>query len=105
MTRVGQKKSFGEMLRSLTKQGSTTSDEVASPSSSAEAVEGTSTRPRKKLSFKEPEFLGRIRMNKSKRQLTRNQSFSFDENPFEEENSDLEELEVQLIGSEKLHSK
>lgn len=61
-------------------------------------------KPRKKLSFKEPEILNYLRSKKpfSKPrppplQLARsaaNVDFSFDENPFEEENDDLEELEV-----------
>lgn len=60
----------------------------------------TTPRPRKKLSFKEPETLNHV---KSRRSLVRPKlilahnsvDLSFDENPFEEENEDLDELEVQ----------
>lgn len=74
-------------------------------------------KPRKKLSFKEPEILNYLRSKKpfakpfakpkpkakSKPpplQLLAQRGpndFSFDENPFEEENDDLEELEVKPV--------
>ena len=107
MTRVAQKKSLGGMLRSLKKQSSTNSDD---PPSTPGGTEGT-PRPRKKLSFKEPEIFGILRMQKSQHRhrpppLAFNKNFSFDENPFEEENSDLEELEVLTNKSKtKVHTK
>jgi hypothetical protein len=56
-------------------------------------------RPRKKLSFKEPEALNHMKSRKSlirpKLIFAQNSvNLSFDENPFEEENEDLDELEV-----------
>ncbi|XP_011337833.1 capon-like protein isoform X3 [Ooceraea biroi] len=59
-------------------------------------------RPRKKLSFKEPETLNHMKSRKSlirpKLILAQNSvDLSFDENPFEEENEDLDELESQAM--------
>lgn len=59
----------------------------------------TTPRPRKKLSFKEPETFSSLKMRKPVPRLklihTQNSvDLSFDENPFEEENDDLDELEV-----------
>lgn len=61
----------------------------------------TTPRPRKKLSFKEPEILKnylKIRRPSARPpKLLHAQNsidLSFDENPFEEENEDLDELEV-----------
>ncbi|XP_043526400.1 capon-like protein isoform X3 [Frieseomelitta varia] len=76
---------------------------VVSPSS----VVDTTPKPRKKLSFKEPEIFNYLKLKKPFKkskppplQLTRSTTsvdFSFDENPFEEENDDLEELESQAM--------
>ncbi|EFN86032.1 capon-like protein isoform X2 [Harpegnathos saltator] len=62
----------------------------------------TTPRPRKKLSFKEPEIFNSLKMRKSLPRLklmhTQNSvDLSFDENPFEEENDDLDELESQAM--------
>lgn len=59
----------------------------------------TTPRPRKKLSFKEPETHNSLKSRKPvpRLKLLHTQSsvdLSFDENPFEEENDDLDELEV-----------
>lgn len=59
----------------------------------------TTPRPRKKLSFKEPETFNSLKIRKPLPRLklmhTQNSvDLSFDENPFEEENDDLDELEV-----------
>ncbi|KAK1124014.1 hypothetical protein K0M31_007043 [Melipona bicolor] len=74
-----------------------------SPSSAVE----TTPKPRKKLSFKEPEIFNYLKLKKPFKkskppplQLTRSTTsvdFSFDENSFEEENDDLEELESQAM--------
>jgi len=62
----------------------------------------TTPRPRKKLSFKEPETLNCLKMRKpsTRPRLIHAQNsidLSFDENPFEEENEDLDELEVKSL--------
>ncbi|XP_032665802.1 capon-like protein isoform X2 [Odontomachus brunneus] len=62
----------------------------------------TTPRPRKKLSFKEPETFNSLKMRKPLPRLkllhTQNSvDLSFDENPFEEENDDLDELESQAM--------
>ena len=61
-------------------------------------------RPRKKLSFKEPEIFNYLRMRKpsfrSKNSIQTpppRTTVSLIENPFEEENGDLDELEVKKI--------
>lgn len=58
-------------------------------------------RPRKKLSFKEPEAFNYLKLRKPTRPklvLAQNSvDLSFDENPFEEENEDLDELEVKPL--------
>lgn len=59
-------------------------------------------RPRKKLSFKEPEAFNCLKLRKPsvrpKLMLSQNSvDLSFDENPFEEENEDLDELEVKPL--------
>ncbi|XP_011166024.2 capon-like protein isoform X2 [Solenopsis invicta] len=59
-------------------------------------------RPRKKLSFKEPEAFNCLKLRKPsvrpKLMLSQNSvDLSFDENPFEEENEDLDELESQAM--------
>lgn len=61
----------------------------------------TTPRPRKKLSFKEPETFNGLKMRKpsTRSRLLHTQNsidLSFDENPFEEENEDLDELEVKI---------
>ena len=81
----------------------TNSEAAVSPSS---VVETTTLKPRKKLSFKEPEIFNYLKLKKpfkkskpSPLQLMRSTTsvdFIFDENPFEEENDDLEELEVKV---------
>ncbi|XP_017762827.1 PREDICTED: capon-like protein [Eufriesea mexicana] len=94
------------MLKNSTKQ--TNSDAAVLPSSGPTSPSGVETtpKPRKKLSFKEPEIFNYLKLKKpfgkSKPpplQLTRSPGsvdFSFDENRFEEENDDLEELEVKV---------
>lgn len=62
----------------------------------------TTPRPRKKLSFKEPETFNHLKLRKplGRPKLMYAQSSidsTFDENPFEEENDDLDELEVKTI--------
>ncbi|KMQ94781.1 carboxyl-terminal pdz ligand of neuronal nitric oxide synthase protein [Lasius niger] len=62
----------------------------------------TTPRPRKKLSFKEPEIFNYLKMRKpsTRHKLLHAQNsidLSFDENPFEEENEDLDELESQAM--------
>ncbi|XP_014486785.1 PREDICTED: capon-like protein isoform X2 [Dinoponera quadriceps] len=62
----------------------------------------TTPRPRKKLSFKEPETFNSLKLRKPVPRLklihTQNSvNLSFDENPFEEENDDLDELESQAM--------
>lgn len=97
------------MLKNSTKQ--TNSDAPVSPSSGPANPSGVETpKPRKKLSFKEPEIFNYLKLKKPFRkmklpslQLTHSISavdFSFDENPFEEENDDLEELEVKVYAYE-----
>lgn len=59
----------------------------------------TTPRPRKKLSFKEPEIFNYLKMRKPSMRpkmlhAQNSVDLSFDENPFEEENEDLDELEV-----------
>lgn len=87
--------------------------EAAVSSSSGPAgssVVETTPKPRKKLSFKEPEIFNYLKLKKPFKkskppplQLTRSVTsvdFTFDENPFEEENDDLEELEVKVYAYE-----
>jgi len=62
----------------------------------------TTPRPRKKLSFKEPETLNCLKMRKPSTRprlihAPNSVDLSFDENPFEEENEDLDELEVKSL--------
>jgi len=62
----------------------------------------TTPRPRKKLSFKEPETLDCLKMRKPSTRprlihAPNSVDLSFDENPFEEENEDLDELEVKSL--------
>lgn len=97
------------MLKNSTKQ--TNSDAPVSPGSGPANPSGvvveTTPKPRKKLSFKEPEIFNYLKLKKPFRKmklpplrLTHSVSavdFSFDENPFEEENDDLEELESQAM--------
>lgn len=100
------------MLKNSTKQ--TNSDAPVSPGSGPANPSGvvveTTPKPRKKLSFKEPEIFNYLKLKKPFRKmklpplrLTHSVSavdFSFDENPFEEENDDLEELEVKVYAYE-----
>ncbi|XP_076385383.1 uncharacterized protein LOC100882661 isoform X2 [Megachile rotundata] len=83
-------------------------DASVSPASGpASPCTDSTPKPRKKLSFKEPEILSYLKLRKPfgkpkppPLQLARSTSsvdFSFDENPFEEENDDLEELESQAM--------
>ncbi|XP_054013180.1 capon-like protein isoform X2 [Hylaeus anthracinus] len=94
------------MLKNSTKQASTEVPSSTNPGRGSPSGAETTPKPRKKLSFKEPEILNYLRskrpFGKSKPpplQLTRSNTidFSFDENPFEEENDDLEELESQAM--------
>lgn len=73
----------------------------ASPGPSSPLSFETTPRPRKKLSFKEPETFNGLKMRKpsTRPRLIHAQNsvdLSFDENPFEEENEDLDELEVKI---------
>lgn len=90
----------------------TNSETAVSPSSGPASPSGVETtpKPRKKLSFKEPEIFNYLKLKKPFKktksppiQLTHSTTsvdFSFDENPFEEENDDLEELEVKVYAYE-----
>lgn len=74
----------------------------ASPGPSSPLGYETTPRPRKKLSFKEPETFNYLKIRKplSRPKLSHTQNsidLSFDENPFEEENDDLDELEVKGV--------
>lgn len=98
---------YPAMLKNSTKQVNSADASASSASgpASPSAVE-TTPKPRKKLSFKEPEILNYLKLRKPfgkpkppPLQLTRSTGsvdFNFDENPFEEENDDLEELEVKV---------
>lgn len=98
------------MLKNSTKQANPES--TVSPGSGPASPSGAETtpKPRKKLSFKEPEIFNYMKLRKPfgkakppPLQLTRSTpsvNFSFDENPFEEENDDLEELEVKAYTCE-----
>lgn len=73
----------------------------ASPGAGSPTGYEMTPRPRKKLSFKEPETYNNLhlKMRKSVRpklmiHAQNSLDLSFDENPFEEENDDLDELEV-----------
>lgn len=79
------------------------SSEPSTPASPGPSPLGfeTTPRPRKKLSFKEPETFNGLKMRKpsTRPRLIHAQNsvdLSFDENPFEEENEDLDELEVKI---------
>jgi len=75
----------------------------ASPGPSSPLGFETTPRPRKKLSFKEkPETFNFFKLRKPsiRPRLIHAQNsidLSFDENPFEEENEDLDELEVKSL--------
>ncbi|KYQ52089.1 Dystrophin-like protein 1 [Trachymyrmex zeteki] len=74
----------------------------ASPGPSSPLGFETTPRPRKKLSFKEPETFNFFKLRKpsTRPRLIHAQNsidLSFDENPFEEENEDLDELESQAM--------
>lgn len=76
----------------------------ASPGPSSPLGFETTPRPRKKLSFKEPETFNYLKMRKpsTRSKLLHSQNsfdLSFDENPFEEENENLDELEVKYRSS------
>ncbi|XP_026672003.1 capon-like protein isoform X4 [Ceratina calcarata] len=93
------------MLKNSRQAGSEASP-GSGPTNPSGVVE-TTPKPRKKLSFKEPEIFNYLKLKKPfgkskpsppQPQLTRSSvDFSFDENPFEEENDDLEELESQAM--------
>lgn len=75
------------------------STELPMPTSPSPLGFETTPRPRKKLSFKEPEIFNYFKMRKPsmRSKLLHSQNsfdLSFDENPFEEENENLDELEV-----------
>lgn len=89
------KNSFKSAMASTEFSMSTSSPGPASP------LGFETPRPRKKLSFKEPsrEIFNYLKMRKPsvRPKLLQTQNsvdLSFDENPFEEENEDLDELEV-----------
>ncbi|XP_012279542.1 capon-like protein isoform X2 [Orussus abietinus] len=93
------------MPRGLGKQNSTELPSPGTPggSSSPGSPGPEVVKPRKKLSFKEPEFFGKLKrpFSRNKPPLAHSLStpadLSFDENPLEEENVDLEELESQAM--------
>ncbi|XP_015604335.1 dystrophin-like protein 1 isoform X4 [Cephus cinctus] len=100
------------MLQNSTKQAGAPGDlpspgSVSSGGSPSPGSPGyESARPRKKLSFKEPEIFGYyMKMKKPSSSLksslqqsvSSTSGFTFDENPFEEENVDLDELESQAM--------
>lgn len=78
-----------------------------SPGSPNDASGQAAPRPRKKLSFKEPEIFNYLRMRKpsfrSKPAVATpspRTTVSFVENPLEEENGELDELEVKITKGE-----
>lgn len=77
--------------------------DINQSSGTPEPVTPGGTRPRKKLSFKEPEFFGYLKMRKPTIKVKpvgttspkdNRTSAPLDEEPFAEENMDYEELEV-----------
>ncbi|XP_011269913.1 capon-like protein isoform X2 [Camponotus floridanus] len=93
------KNSFKSAMASTEFSMSTSSPSPASPLGFE-----TTPRPRKKLSFKEPsrEIFNYLKMRKPSvrpklLQAQNSVDLSFDENPFEEENEDLDELESQAM--------
>lgn len=92
------------MLRGFAKQTSSTPGDLPSPgsvSSGGSASPGSpgyeTLRPRKKLSFKEPEIFGYcMKLRKPGFKPKPVPELSVDEQPFEEENDDIDELEVQM---------
>ncbi|XP_066592544.1 capon-like protein isoform X2 [Prorops nasuta] len=81
------------MLRTSGKQQEENKPGLSSPGSCE-----TPTRPRKKLSFKMPETLERLRKYKPRSSSSPQTSDAdFDENPFEEESDDMDKLESQAM--------
>ncbi|KAL6263488.1 hypothetical protein P5V15_006279 [Pogonomyrmex californicus] len=90
------------MLKRTVAMASSEPSTPASPGPVGPLSFETTPRPRKKLSFKEPEAFNSLKIRKpsTRPRLIHAQNsidLSFDENPFEEENEDLDELESQAM--------